>query len=265
MKPTDTRPPFDPRQRFEVDLRDLGPRTAWRRDDHGALTPREERVLTMDVRIDGELEIVGGLIIEASDGLVALDECGMCGLWECNLTDGYAAKVRRIGPYVLWILPNGRVYTFDAADYARALGGAVEEVPTLTDNDAYDLDEPDAEAAYPCRDGAVLAVSGDIGALASLSRCSVVGEGALRAVAPPSEAVEVRAVNGLSASAWIDARPRDDGRRAAYLPAVTRVRVWFAGDAVDRVVEALAWDASVDATGGDRLAASALRPWRPPR
>lgn len=45
-------------------------------------------------------------------------------------------------------------------------------------------------------------------------------------------------MNGLSASAWIDARPREDGRRAACLPAVTRARVWLAGDAIDRVVDA---------------------------
>lgn len=74
----------------------------------------------------------------------------------------------------------------------RALGGDVEEVPTLSDDDAYDLDDPDTEAAYACHDGAVFAMNDDEGALANLAHCTVTDGGALRAVTPPSEAVEVR-------------------------------------------------------------------------
>lgn len=239
MAHTDPRPAFDPRQRFAVELRDHGSRTVWRPDEHGKLTPREERAFTMDVLIDGEYEIVGGLVLRADDRLVAFDECGMCGLWECNLTAECAARVGRLGPYVLWLHPGGRVYTFDADEYARALGGSVDVIPALTDDDAYDLDEPDAGAAYACLDGSVLAVRDDGGPLASLARWPATSEGGVRPVAPPSEAIEVRAVNGVSSSVWVDARPREDGRRAAYLPAVTMARVWCAGDAVDRVLAAL--------------------------
>ncbi len=233
------RPPYDPRQRFEVELCDHGPCTAWRPDEHGTLTPREERIRTMDVIIDGEREIIGGLVLEASDRLVAFYECGMCGQWECNLTEGWAAKVLRLGPYVFWVRPDGSMFTFGAEEYARALGGSVDEIPMLDGDDAYDLNEPDREAAYACPDGSVLDQSDENGLLSALSLASAMLDSELRAVAPPSEAVEVRAMNGVSASIWVDAHPRGDGRRAAYLPAVTWAPVWYAGDAVDRVVSAL--------------------------
>ena len=239
MKPSDLRPPFDPRQRFAVELCDLGPITVCHSQEP---SPREERRLVMDVLIDGEREIFGGLVLEADDLHVAFDECGMCGLWECNLVDGYSAKVRRVGPYVLWLRPYERVYTFDVDEYERALGGSTETLPTLTEDDEDDLDDPDDEAAYPCSDGRVLAVNDDAGPLAALRGWPIRSDVDAHPVTPPSEAVEVRALNGLSASIWIDARPREDGRRAAFLPAVTAARVWCAGDAVDRVVTALFGD-----------------------
>jgi len=237
-----SRPPYDPRQRIELEPRDHGPITVWRPDAQGRLTPREERSLTMDVCIDDEYEIVDGLALRADDRFVAFHECGQCGLWECNLIEGYAAKVVRFGPYVLWLHPGGRVFTFDADDYARALGGAIDALPTLTDDDAWNLETPDREASYRGADGAVLSVADDDGPLAPLRGWPENSLGDVHPVAPPPEAIEVRALNGRSASVWIDARPRDDGRRAAYLPAVTGVRVWCAGPAVDRVVAALLAD-----------------------
>lgn len=236
LAPLLPRPPFDPRQSFVVELCDLGSRTVYYGKDPN---PHEERILVMDVFTDGEREIIGGLVIEASDRLVAFGECGMCGLWECNLTEGWAAKVLRLGPYVFWVRPDTSYFTFDAEQYARALGGSVEEIPGLTDDDAYELNEPDREAAYACPDGSVLDQSDARGLLATLSLTSTMRDGELRAVPPPSEAVEVRAMNGVSASIWIDAHPREDGRRAAYLPAVTWAPAWLVGDAIDRVVSAL--------------------------
>lgn len=237
------RPPFDPRQAFRVDVVDLGPVTVWRPGADGALAPCQERAHAMDVFIDDQIEIIGGLVLSASDRLVAFSECSSCELWECNLVEGWAAKVLRFGPYILWLRPSGEVFTFGVEAYSRALGAGVDELPALSPEDAQALGAPDREAAYPGADGRLLAVDPEVdpsGPFAALFAWPVEGEGDVRPVEPATEAVEVRAANGVSRSIWVDAAPRSDGTRAAYMPAVTAADVWCAGPAVDRVIEALA-------------------------
>lgn len=101
---------------------------------------------------------------------------------------------------------------------------------------------PDREAEYPTAAGGSLAIDPELnpeGAFAPLYEWPAHGEGEVFPVAPPAEAIEVRALNREHAPVWIDASPRTDGRRAAFMPTVTCVGVWCAGPAVKWVVEAL--------------------------
>ena len=221
--------PFDPRQELSVVVHEHGVARVGRRDAAGVWTERDEPQRSMSVWIDDEEVIAGGLVLSASDPLVALCECS-CGLWACNLIEGWAARVRRFGPYVLWITPNGRCYTFAAARYGEVLGPGQEDLPELGEDDAWDLGDPDDEVRYVLADGS---------ALAALRDWPVHGIDTLCPVAPPAEAREVAALDGKGPSLWIDVAPRETGRFAVFAPALTRVPVWCVGTAVDHLVAAL--------------------------
>jgi hypothetical protein len=234
-------PAFDPRQVLSVVLHDRGPMQVSHRGADGVWVTTEERARAMSVFVDGREIIDTGLVLSADDELVALSPCSSCEFWECNLVEGYAAKVRRFGPYVVWITPWGPSYTFGRDQYAEVLGPGVDELPELEPDEAWDFDEPSPEAAYPGVDGRVLAVDPERdpgGPLSSLREWPA-GGGELHPVEPPAEAREIRATNEGSASIFIDPVPRADGSRAAYLPGVMRVPVWYVGPAIDRAIEAL--------------------------
>jgi hypothetical protein len=236
------RPAFDPRQTLSVVIHDLGPIRVSRCGADGIWVTTDERRRAMNVSVDGSEIIEMGLVLTADDELVAFNPCDSCELWECNRVEGCAAKVRRFGPYVFWITPWGPTYTFGQEQYAEVLGPGIDDLPELTADDAWELDEPDLEASYPGVDGRVLAVDGKRdpeGPLALLCEWPARGEGELRPVEPPAEAREIRATNDDCASIWVDVVPRADGSRAACLPGVMRVPVWYVGPAIDRAIEAL--------------------------
>lgn len=233
--------PFDPRRELSVVVHEHGVARVGRRDAAGVWTERDEPQRSMSVWIDDEEVIAYGLVLSASDPLVALCECS-CGLWECNLVEGWAARVRRFGPYVLWITPNARCYAFAAARYGEALGPGQEELPELDEADAWELGDPDDDVRYVLADGSVAGqgVPSPIAdALEALRDWPAYGVGALRPVDPPAEAREVPALDGKGSPLWIDVAPRADGRSAAFAPALTRAPVWCVGAAVDRLVAAL--------------------------
>jgi hypothetical protein len=236
------RPTFDPRQDLSVLVHDLGSVQVSRQDRDGRWVTTDERRQAMSVFVDDEEVIDAGLLISAAAPLVALHPCAVCELWQCNLVEGWAAKVRRFGPYVLWITPSGQIYTFAQDQYARELGPGAERLPALTPAEAWDLDDPDLSACYVGAGGLLLTVDGERdpeGPLAALRDWPACGAGDLRPVTPPAEAVEIRARTPGGPSIWIDRAPRVDGSRAAYLPSVTRARVWCVGPEIERLIAAL--------------------------
>ena len=236
------RPAFDPRQTLCVVLHDFGPVRVSRLGADGSWVTTEERERAMSVFVDGQEIIDAGLVLSAGDELVAFSPCGSCELWECNLIEGYAAKVRRFGPYIVWITPWGRTYTFGRDQYAEVLGSGADGLPELAADDAWDFDDPATETAYPSVDGRGLSVDAELdpgGPLSALRDWPAHDLGELRPVEPPAEAREIRATSEGSGSIWIDVVPRTDGSRAAYMPDVTRVPVWYVGPAIDRVLAAL--------------------------
>lgn len=219
-------------------MHDLGTAEVWRPGPDGTLTPRQEPRRAMSVVVDGRELIDHGLMIDGSDALVAYTECGVCGEWSCNLVEGYAAAVRRFGPYVLWITPwdDGHVFGIDA--YAGWFGPV--DVPALDATALHDLPEPDPAWAHAAHDGRVVAgTTAEPAVFTDLMDWPLHGSTDVLPVEPPAVAVEVPSVLAGGRSIWIDVAPRADGRRAAYLPAVTRAPVWCAGPAVDRLIDAL--------------------------
>lgn len=242
------RPSFDPRIDVSTHVREHAPIAVSRKDANGVWITRAEPQRTMSVFIDGVEQIEDGLMIDGGDPLVAFNPCGVCGEWVCNLVEGWAAKVRRIGPYVVWIRASGETFVFDVERYRAVFGGHVESLPGLSADDAWDLDEPATSVVLESPDGRslVLDVSGDPdGPLARLRAWPVVPLEGIVAVAPPARAIEIRArtteasPNRDAASSWIDMEPREDGRRAGYFPGIVRVPVWIGGPEVDGVVAAL--------------------------
>jgi hypothetical protein len=212
-----TRAPFDPRQKFEVSVE--GDR--------------------MSVRIDGELVVDGGLLLEASDELVALTACSVCEIWECNLVESSAVRVRRIGAYVLWLAPWDECWVFDAEQYAMALGGSVAALPLLTAKDPPDLEVPTVLARpgggtfCPAHEAQRDPTSPFAELLAWPSR------GELEAVLPPDEAEAVECIEPLSGPPIWVGPTRPDGHMAAFFPGLVRVPVWVTGPAVERALASL--------------------------
>lgn len=223
------RAPFDPRERLEV-LR--------HEPAAGDASPWTGRRAAMSVSIDGELRIDHGLVIDGADPLVALRECPCCGLFECELVEGYAASVRRLGPYVLWLTSWGELRCFGLEGYRAAFGGNPAALEPPRAGDDLFLDEPARAGAWRCPDGRGLAFDRDRGPEQPLARLSAWRPGApleVEAVDPPPDALELPALAGAGRSVWIS---RGEGRRAAWLPDAFLFPVWLAGPAVDEVVSA---------------------------
>lgn len=236
------RRPFDPRQTLSVVVHDLGPVRVSRPGADGTYVTAEERRLAMSAFVDDKEVIGAGLMLDGGDRLVAFSACGVCDLWECNLSERHAAKVRRFGPYVVWITAWGDTYTFAYDRYAEVLGPGAERLPELTCEDAWDLDDPEPGGRYAGLDGRLLVVDLERdpdGPLSVLREWPDRGREGLCPVEPPVEALEIRAADKGGQSIWIDAAPRACGSRAAYLPGVMRVRAWCSGPAIDRVIEQL--------------------------
>lgn len=233
------RPAFDPRNELAAQILDRGPITVSRRDASGGWVTTDERQLAMSVRIDGVERIDVGLVIQGSDTLVAFSECGSCGLWECNLTEGYAASVRRLGPYVLWLTHWDEFYCFDLEQYRSTFGGEVEALPELTEEDVMLYNDPPLSGAYVSPGGGVISFDCERSPGAPLARLRCwPGPLAtdLEAVRPPPSAIEVKSATDGAPSLWISETPGPDGRRSAFLPGVVRVPVWLAGPDVERLV-----------------------------
>lgn len=233
--------PFDPRQLISVTIHELGVALVARRGADGVWTERHEPQRSMSVWIDDYERISGGLMISADDPLVALNECS-CGEWSCNLVEGWAAKARHFGPYVLWILPDDSCYVFSAEQYSEALGPGLASLPVLDEDDAWSLDDPNLAARYLLADGSAIGldVPGPLAdVVEALRDWPARGLGELRPVDPPSEALELRPRDGGAPSLWVDREPRADGSYAVYVPAWTRAPVWCAGPVVARLVAAV--------------------------
>lgn len=233
--------PFDPRQRLSVTIHELGVARVGRLGADGVWTERDEPQRSMSVWIDDAERIDGGLMLSADDPLVALNECS-CGEWVCNLVEGWAAKARRFGPYVLWILPDDSCYVFSADQYSETLGPGLASLPVLDEDDAWSLDGPNLAVRYLLADGSAIGIGlpGPLAdAIQALHDWPACGLGELRPVEPPREAREIPAHEGSGLSLWVDVTPREDGGYAAFVPAWTRAPVWCAGPAADRLVAAL--------------------------
>lgn len=210
VRPVSRRPPFDPRRDLRAELHGPG---------------------SMSVCIDGEWRIGGGLVVTGSQPLVAFHECGSCGLFECNLAEDYAARVRRVGPYVLWLTVWGELHCFGVERY-REVFGDVAGLEAPRDRD-YDLlvDEVARAGAWTCPDGRTLSLDLDRAPDAPLARLGAWRGGpGVEAVLPPADAVELRSVAGAP-SLWLD-----PARRAAYLPGAFVLPVWIAGPDVDALL-----------------------------
>jgi hypothetical protein len=225
-----SRAPFDPRTHFAIATSADGGTNVW---------------------LDGVLTIEGSPPIWPDDDLVALAPCSDCESWGCNLVDGHASRVRRLGPYVLWVNTWRPALAFDAEAYDRALAPAVEarrargfveevgDVRVLSpdDDDALPDPSPQGEHANP----RFVSVAYDLqaepdGPLARLARWPGDPSIVLVAVEPPRRAIELPSTRPDEPSWWIDADPRPDGGRAAYLPGLVRAPIWVAGPCVDRAL-----------------------------
>jgi hypothetical protein len=214
-----TRPAFDPR-------------TDLRAERHGTSL--------MSVYLDGAERIEQGLVIRGSDPLVALRACPSCDLFECELVEGYAASVRRFGPYVLWFTAWDEDYCFALDRYREVFGGDVESLAEPRDRE-YPQPEPARSGDFRCPDGRTLSYDVDRAPdepLARLSAWPALQLPGLEAVPPPATAIELPSLVAGARSLWIDEHPRSDGRRAAFLPDVCMLRVWLVGPEVDQVVAA---------------------------
>lgn len=223
------RPLFDPRTHFVVE--------------------RSARGLT-HVRLDGVLVIEDSEPIWPEDDMVVWSPCSDCGDWGCNRVDGSAARVRRFGPYVLWATKFRPAHSFDADGYERALAPARlergdlvfaddEGIPDLGPDDHVALPDAIARGEHCNLRFAVVAYDLDAvpdGPLESLARWPRDPSIALVAVAPPERALELPSTRPGEPSWWIDAEPRPEGRRAAYLPGLVRAPIWVAGPSVDRAL-----------------------------
>lgn len=193
----------------------------------------------MSVYLDGEERIEQGLVIAGGDPLVAVRACPCCEHFECELIEGYAAGVRRFGPYVLWIMSWGERHVFALERYREVFGDGVEALPGPQARDFDDLDEPMSLGAWHCPDGRVLSFDATRWPDWPLARLAAWrGEPAagIEAVAPPARAIELRGTLPGTPSLWLDERPREGGRRAAFLPGVFRLPVWIMSPDVDLVV-----------------------------
>ncbi len=226
------RPPFDPRTHFAAE--------------------RSARGGT-NVRLDGVLTIEESWPIWPDDTMVAFSACSDCEEWGCNLVDGSAARVRRFGPYVVWATFFRQTYAFDAEEYERALvavmdpaqgpeSGRYEPLPPFKPDDHVAL--PDAVARGEHCNLRFAPVAYDLdaapdGPLESLARWPKDPSIELVAVEPPERALELASTRPGEPSWWIDAEPRPDGQRAAYLPGLVRAPIWVAGPSVARALEHL--------------------------
>ena len=233
------RPAFDPRTELRAELHDLGAITVHRPDARGVLTPREERRFATSVYLDGRARIERGLHIRGEDPLVAMRECPCCGLFECELIEGYAASVRRFGPYVLWITDWGEHYCFALERYRAAFGGDVEALLGPQERDFEQLDETARSGAWRCPDGRPLTLDAQGAPHEALARLAAWRGGpGPEAVPPPASAIELPSLVAGAPSLWIEEGLRPDGRRAAFLPGVFILPVWLSGPQVDPVVAA---------------------------
>lgn len=241
MPPPSARPAFDPTSDLRAELHDLGPIRVFRPDANGVLTPSDERQRAMSVYLDGEERIERGLVVTGGDPLVACRPCPSCDLFECNLTENYAARVRRFGPYVLWITVWSEHHCFALDRYREVFGGDVLALVEPTERDYVELDEPALSGAYVRPDGRTLSFDAERAPdepLAKLRAWRGGHAGGLEAVSPPETAIELRSTVAGAPSLWIDGRSRPDGRRAAFLPGVFFLPVWLVSPEVDQFVKA---------------------------
>lgn len=192
---------------------------------------------TVDVLVSGTLLAEGAPSFDAGTDLVALSQCGVCGLYECNQTRDYAAWVRRGGPSVFWLLPNTDIYVFDVEQYARALGGDVKLLPPVEN----DVDERIHRAEgswaieYVAVGGATLLCDldwKDDGPWHDLRAWPAPASG-IEPVAPPPDAIELRDPDAEATSIWL---APGDGRPRMYAPGIVRLPTWVAGPQVDALV-----------------------------
>ena len=239
------RPVFDPREELRVEILDLGECTASTRDAAGNWVTRQQRNLGLNVFLDGNERIScseridGQLPIGGEDTLVAFHACGCCGLWECNLTEGYAARVRRLGPYVLWVTCWDEVHCFSLDRYREIFGGHPERLPELSEEDFWDLRDPLASGAYSSLSGRRLSFDCDSppeNPFQALRSWPTPAPVAFEAVAPPSTALEIRSLVEGDPSLWIGEPPDAPGRKAAFLPGIFRLPVWITGPLVDPLI-----------------------------
>lgn len=236
------RPPFDPREELEARVLNLGEVSVLTKTPAGGWETTQSWQQGMSVVIDGVERITGGPRIDGDDPLVALSPCSDCEDWLCNLVDGYAARVRRLGPYVFWVI-RGETRCFGLDRYREVFGGSVEELPELSHEDIERFDEPTSSGEYVSPGGEPIVFDDDWalpeGPLARLRAWPLKGLGSAEVVAPPERAVEIRALTAGLPSLWVDAAPRAGGRRAAFLPRIVRVPVWLSGPDIDLAVAEL--------------------------
>lgn len=234
------RPAFDPRTELRAELHDQGSVTVNRPDADGVLTPRVERQQAMSVYLDGVERIEWGLVIAGSDPLVAMRACPCCEFFGCELVEGYAASVRRFGPYALWLTAWDEHYCFALDRYREVFGGDVEALAEPREGE-YPQPEPARSGEFRCPDGRTLSYDVDRAPdepLARLRAWPARQLPGLAAVLPPARAIELPSLVAGVPSLWIDETPRPDGRRAAFLPDVFMLRVWLVSPEVDQVVAA---------------------------
>jgi len=236
------RPAFDPREELEARGLNLGEVSILTKNPEGGWATTAGWQRGMSVIIDGVERITGGLPIEGDDLLVAFSACGDCGDWGCNLVDGHAARVRRLGPHVFWVTPWGETHCFGLDRYREVFGGSVEGLPELSADDIERFEEPASSGEYVSPGGEPIffddwAMPG--GPLARLCAWPGGGLGPAEAVAPPERAVEIRSLTAGLPSLWVDEAPRAGGRRAAYLPKIIRVPVWLTGPDIDLAITEL--------------------------
>jgi hypothetical protein len=235
------RPPFDPREELEARVRNLGEASLLTKNPAGGWVTTAGWQQGMSVIIDGVERITGGLRIEGDDPLVALSPCSDCDEWLCNLVDGCAARVRRLGPHVFWVL-RGETHCFGLDRYREVFGGTVEGLPELAEEDLECFDEPASSGEYASPGGESIFFDDWAmrdGPLARLRAWPVGGSGPAEAVAPPARALEIRSLTAGLPSLWVDEAPRACGRRAAFLPRIVRVPVWLTGPDIDLAIAEL--------------------------